>query len=267
MEKYTRVRAKKKEEEPVAENEIRVVAANKMRNYVVYAMKLLQQKDHKVIVLKAMGKAIEKTEAIADVLKHRVAGLHEITENETMDIVDEWEPKEEGLVKLEISRPVPLISITLSLDPLDKSHAGYKEPIPADQVKNVSIEDVENGTDDLDGKDDGSGRTRDRRNRGWRGPRPEGAEGAEGGGAPGGGRSRGRGRGRGRGGGDGAAGGEGGEGAAEGGEGGDGGGRGRGRGGGRRRRGGGRGQAGGAAGGESAAPPSAAPAAAPPAAS
>eukprot|EP00798_Chlamydomonas_sp_ICE-L_P013580 gene13580-19455_t len=252
-EKYTRVRAKKKDDTPMEENEIRIVAANKMRNYVVYALKLIQDKGHKTIMLKAMGR----------IIKRRVAGVYQITEHESMGIVDEWEPKEEGLEKLEITRDVPLISITLSLEPLDKSHKGYKEPIAADLVKTVSIEDIENGTDDLDGLDDGSGRSRKPR------AAVEGAEGevnGEAGAAPTGEPRRRRGRGLGKPAVAGEGDGETVEGAhgrqprnppAEGGEGGGAGGAGRGRGRGRRR--GGK-PAGGGEGGEGAAPAAAAPA-------
>jgi hypothetical protein len=44
-----------------------------------------------------MGRAINKTVTIAEILKRRVAGLHQITEIESTDITDVWEPLEEGL--------------------------------------------------------------------------------------------------------------------------------------------------------------------------
>jgi DNA-binding protein len=40
---------------------VRITAINKVRNYISYAMSLLEEKGHSSVVLKAMGKAINKT--------------------------------------------------------------------------------------------------------------------------------------------------------------------------------------------------------------
>jgi len=50
------------------------------------------------IVIKAMGRAINKTVVIVELLKRRIAGLHQNTSIESIDITDTWEPLEEGLV-------------------------------------------------------------------------------------------------------------------------------------------------------------------------
>lgn len=63
-----------------------------------------------------------------------MAGLHQITEISSTNVVDVWEPKEEGLDRLETTRRVSVINITLSREPLDTSNIGYQEPIPEDQV-------------------------------------------------------------------------------------------------------------------------------------
>jgi hypothetical protein len=42
----------------------------------------------------------------AEIIKRRVVGLHQITELGSVDMVDAWEPKEEGLTRLEITRQV-----------------------------------------------------------------------------------------------------------------------------------------------------------------
>lgn len=48
------------------------------------------------MVLKAMGRAINKTVGIAEIVKRRVHGLHQITDTGSAEIVDVWEPKEPG---------------------------------------------------------------------------------------------------------------------------------------------------------------------------
>ncbi|RVW80775.1 hypothetical protein CK203_050723 [Vitis vinifera] len=49
------------------------------------------------IVLKAMGQAISKTVAIAEIIKKRIPRLHQDTAISSVSITDVWEPIEEGL--------------------------------------------------------------------------------------------------------------------------------------------------------------------------
>lgn len=42
------------------------MASNKMRNYITYAISLLQEKGHTSLILKAMGRAINKTVSIGE---------------------------------------------------------------------------------------------------------------------------------------------------------------------------------------------------------
>ncbi|PWZ40570.1 Ribonuclease P protein subunit p25 [Zea mays] len=107
MDRYQRVE-KPREESPIGANEIRITAQGRPRNYITYALALLQDNATDDIVIKAMGRAINKTVAIVELLKRRIAGLHQNTSIESIDITDTWEPLEEGLVT-------------------------YQPPIPADQ--------------------------------------------------------------------------------------------------------------------------------------
>ncbi|XVF11577.1 hypothetical protein REPUB_Repub08aG0039200 [Reevesia pubescens] len=142
-----------------------------------------------------MGRAINKTVTIVELIKRRIVGLHQITSIESTDITDMWEPLEEGLFPLETTRHVSMISITLSKKELNLSSVGYQPPLPADQVK-ASIE--------IDHEGEGSPNARGR-GRGGRGrPRSRGngfvsAEYEDGGWDRNRGYARGRGRGRGRG--------------------------------------------------------------------
>ncbi|XP_042519719.1 ribonuclease P protein subunit p25-like protein [Macadamia integrifolia] len=134
MDRYQRVE-KPRPETPINENEIRITTQGRMRNYITYATSLLQDKGSNEIVLKAMGRAINKTVMIAELIKRRIAGLHQNTLIGSTDITDMWEPLEEGLLPLETTRHVSMITITLSKKELDTSSTGYQSPIPADQVK------------------------------------------------------------------------------------------------------------------------------------
>ncbi|TYI44018.1 hypothetical protein ES332_A01G207900v1 [Gossypium tomentosum] len=167
MDRYQKVE-KPKAETPINENELRITAQGRMRNYISYAMTLLQEKGANEIVLKATGRDINKTVMIAELIKRRIA---------------------EGLLPLETTRHVSIITITLSKKVLDSSSIGYQPPIPTDQVKaSAEIEGNEGGNI--------NGGMVDNRNGGWDGGRGYGGR------ARGHGRGRGfRGRGRGYGGG------------------------------------------------------------------
>lgn len=133
MEAYKRV-PKERNDSEIQENEVRITAVNKVRNYISYAMALLEEKGHSSVVLKGMGKAINKTVVVAEILKRRMVGLHQLTSIASTNIVDVWEPKEEGLDRLETTRRVSVITIILSREPLDSSDVGYQPPLPEDQV-------------------------------------------------------------------------------------------------------------------------------------
>ncbi|KAK9110523.1 hypothetical protein Sjap_018583 [Stephania japonica] len=203
MDRYQRVE-KPKADTPISENEIRITTQGRMRNYITYATTLLQEKGSNEIILKAMGRAINKTVMIAELIKRRIAGLHQITSIGSTDITDTWEPLEEGLLPLETTRHVSMITITLSKKELDTSSTGYQPPIPIDQVKPLAEFDYEgDGSPSVQGRGRGGrGRGRPRGNpNGFNDYNDGGWDGGRGYGGRGRGRGRGRGfRGRGRGG-------------------------------------------------------------------
>ncbi|KAL9264052.1 DNA/RNA-binding protein ALBA1-like protein [Drosera capensis] len=158
MDRYQRVE-KPKAETPIDENEIRITSQGRMRSYITYAMTLLEEKGSDQIIFKAMGRAINKTVTIVELIKRRIVGLHQITSIASTDITDTWEPLEEGLLPLETTRHVSMITIALSKKELDTSNIGYQPPLPADQVKVVADYDH-------DGEDSPNARGRARGGRG-----------------------------------------------------------------------------------------------------
>ncbi len=174
MEKYRRIE-KPKQESEIKENEIRITTQGKMRNFISYATTLFREKGSTEIVLKAMGRAINKTVTIAEIIKRRIPNLHQITTIDSTDITDVYEPLEEGLDRyvsyvlvelkyldraplftlfvsllslnlccglinrLEQTRHVSSITIVLSTVPLDTSAPGYQPPLPEDQVKEPTV--------------------------------------------------------------------------------------------------------------------------------
>ncbi|XVF14724.1 hypothetical protein REPUB_Repub09cG0086300 [Reevesia pubescens] len=113
-----------------------------------------------------MGRAINKTVTIVELIKRRIVGLHQITSIGSTDIIDMWEPLEEGLLPLETTMHVSMISITLSKKELNLSSVGYQPPLPADQVKaSIEIDHEGEGSPNARGRGRGGrGRLRSRGN-------------------------------------------------------------------------------------------------------
>lgn len=159
MDRYQRVE-KPRPDVPISENEIRITTQGMPRNYITYAMTLLREKGASDIILKAMGRAISKTVTIAEIIKRRIPGLHQNTEISSADINYMWEPLEEGLLPLETTRHVSMITIMLSRIQLDTTSAGYQPPLPADQVKPLPDYEYEEEDSRQAGRGRGRGRGR-----------------------------------------------------------------------------------------------------------
>jgi DNA-binding protein Alba len=123
MEKYQRV---EKPRERAADNEIRITKKTPMSNYVKYILSQFNEKGTQEVTLKSMGDAISKIATIAEIIKYRVKGLHQMNEIGTQEFEDIYEPMEEGLDRLVFKRKVTSLSIVLSKNaPKDMTHYGY----------------------------------------------------------------------------------------------------------------------------------------------
>lgn len=141
MDKFQRVpKDKDATKELVADDEIRITLKGKVRNYITYALALFQEKELRSVQLKAMGNAISKQVTVAEILKRRVAGLHQLNVITSTEVLDEYEPLEEGLDKVSIKRLLTTMEISLSLDALDSNQCGYQAPLPEGSV--LSPEDA-----------------------------------------------------------------------------------------------------------------------------
>jgi DNA-binding protein len=69
------------------------------------------------VTLSSLGAAISKTITIAEVVKHRVPGIHQVNEVKTIVLDDAYEPLEEFKEDLKnetVSRKLTCFQITLS---------------------------------------------------------------------------------------------------------------------------------------------------------
>lgn len=142
MDKYRKI-IKERVQAEKPENEIRLTSQGSVSAYVSRAAHLYGEGNESKIVITAIGNALSKAVTLAEVVKRRFKGLHQNTKIGSQEVVDEYEPLEEGLDKVTDTRQIPFIEITLSKEALDTSALGYQPPIPEDQVKEMTEEDIE----------------------------------------------------------------------------------------------------------------------------
>jgi len=126
-----------KDREKTEANEIRITANGYTSSYISYAMKVFEEKKFNNVVLKGSGTAISKCCIIAEVLRHRIQGLALVSKIKNTQIHDEYEPREEGLDVVTVSRSIAVLEIVLTLDPTndDKAQVGFQAALSEEEVK------------------------------------------------------------------------------------------------------------------------------------
>merc|ERR1719201_225245 len=132
--------------------------------------------DKPQVVVKATGNALTKAVTTAEIIKRRFKGLHQVTNLGSTEIVDEYEPLEEGLDKVIDTRNVSFIEITLSKEALDTNNKGYQPPLPEDQVKDYDPEEIAKGRGRGGGRGRGRGKSKGK-GKGDKSPKGKGKKG------------------------------------------------------------------------------------------
>ncbi|CAI9737885.1 P subunit p25 [Octopus vulgaris] len=101
---------------------------SKIRNLIGLALNKMQNSNTKRIVWTGSGPAITKTITCAEIMKHKIEGLHQLNKLAYERVKESWLPKIKGLEKLIVNRDIPCISILLSKDQLDVNEPGYQAP-------------------------------------------------------------------------------------------------------------------------------------------
>lgn len=143
------------------------------------------------MVLRGTDRVIERVIWVAEVLKRKVAGLHQVTRLSEQQIVDIYEPKEEGLIQVQVERYLTIIEILLTKEPnaAQKAEPGYQAPIATDESEVLTPEkweeDKKHRAERRERREheeehrEERGERRERRERRDEGERPERREGGE----------------------------------------------------------------------------------------
>lgn len=121
---------------------MRVKEGSKIRNLLAFATASMAQPATRAIVFSGCGRATTKTVTCAEILKRRLAGLHQVTRLRYRSVREVWqslppgptpEPAQkprEPAASLSVLKNVPSLAILLSKDALDPRQPGYQPPIP-----------------------------------------------------------------------------------------------------------------------------------------
>ncbi|XP_006866627.1 PREDICTED: ribonuclease P protein subunit p25 [Chrysochloris asiatica] len=119
---------------------MRVKEGSKIRNLLAFATASMAQPATRAIVFSGCGRATTKTVTCAEILKRRLAGLHQVTRLRYRSVREVWQslPPEptpghspgESPTSLSVLKNVPGLAILLSKDALDPHLPGYQCPDP-----------------------------------------------------------------------------------------------------------------------------------------
>merc|ERR1712125_298048 len=126
--------------------------------YCARANTLFNEQDKKTWAITGTGNAITKAVTMGEVAKRRFKGLHQITSLSTTEIVDEYEPLEEGLDKVTDTKTLSCIEIKLSMEALDTGDKGYQAPLPESEVTEYDPEKAAAGRGRGRGRGKGRGK-------------------------------------------------------------------------------------------------------------
>jgi len=65
------------------DNDVKINTKTPVQNYIRYVLSLFNERNFKEVKLSAMGSGINKVATIAEIVKHRVKGLHQLNEIKT----------------------------------------------------------------------------------------------------------------------------------------------------------------------------------------
>ncbi|XP_037360027.1 ribonuclease P protein subunit p25 [Talpa occidentalis] len=114
---------------------MRVKEGSKIRNLLAFATASMAQPATRAIVFSGCGRASTKAVTCAEILKRRLAGLHQVTRLRYRGVREEWQSRPPGpapgpAASLSVLKNVPGLAILLSKDALDPRQPGYQPPSP-----------------------------------------------------------------------------------------------------------------------------------------
>ncbi|KAI9006172.1 hypothetical protein BC832DRAFT_592261 [Gaertneriomyces semiglobifer] len=114
MDKYRRKTVGEELKAEAAQNELLISSQGKVRTYVNNALSMLQNETFDSVVITGRGNTINKAVTVTEIVKRRLDNkLRQETEIFNIEATDIWEPVEDDLDRLLVTRYVPAIRLRL----------------------------------------------------------------------------------------------------------------------------------------------------------
>lgn len=107
-------------------NLIRLSTHTHAASYVKYIVGLFAEGAEQEVVISSLGNTIAKAVSVAEMVKHRVAGLHQVSSIATQHL---------GSHQTEGDRKVTALRIVLSKSAPAEKGPGYQTPLPLEEVR------------------------------------------------------------------------------------------------------------------------------------
>ena len=117
--------------------EIRIsLKKSRISSYLLYAATQLIKEKRPYVIIKATGNAISRACIVAEVLKHRINGLHQINKLSSIQVTDQGN----------VQRFLTLLDIKLTLNPNEeeKKEVGYQGVLPNTEVTEWAEGELDN---------------------------------------------------------------------------------------------------------------------------
>jgi DNA-binding protein len=77
----------------MAENEIKITSKGLIKNYLGYAFRIFNKTNHRSLKIRATGNAIVKALILIELVKRRVADLHQLNKIYSIELKSTKDPK------------------------------------------------------------------------------------------------------------------------------------------------------------------------------
>jgi len=77
----------------MAENEIKITSKGQIKNYLGYAFRIFNKTNHRSLKIRATGNAIVKALILIELVKRRVADLHQLNKIYSIELKSTKDPK------------------------------------------------------------------------------------------------------------------------------------------------------------------------------
>ncbi|XP_028395383.1 ribonuclease P protein subunit p25-like protein [Dendronephthya gigantea] len=136
MEHYKKLNSRPVVEDPKEPWDVYVGSGSKVKAVISKALKILNENGEKVVLI-GFGPTLNKAITCVEIIKRKEQDLHQNNKLFYKKMEDTWEPNQEGLDRLTVSRNVPAIKIVLSRIPLNVNEPGYQAPVSVSKKKTL----------------------------------------------------------------------------------------------------------------------------------